>query len=181
MRPPKPRQGACRDGSYLPARGKPARCHREKENKPVTTTRGKKINWKAENTSPSCKNKGTAMTKHITKEQHEKGTKENTEPDQAVPSRGQQPEGQSHHAPCPQPLQDEPTQVPCPQPPPKASSPSTLCQRQQVKEGLRDKVQGSGKKKHCFESDLDRCHRNPFSPTILDQGGVLEEHLCHPP
>lgn len=43
--------------------GKAARCHGENENKPVTTTRAKKINCKAPNTSPSCKNKGTAMTK----------------------------------------------------------------------------------------------------------------------
>lgn len=44
-------------------RVRPARCHGEKENKPVTTTRGKKINFKAQNTSTSCENKGTATTK----------------------------------------------------------------------------------------------------------------------
>lgn len=44
-------------------RVRPARCHGEKENKPVTTTRGKKINFQAQNTSTSCENNGTAMTK----------------------------------------------------------------------------------------------------------------------
>jgi len=62
-----------RDGPTSPSLEKPARCHREKENKSVTTTRGKKINFQAQNTSPSCKNKGTAMAKQEHKGAARKG------------------------------------------------------------------------------------------------------------
>lgn len=85
----------------------------------------------------------------------------------------------------------EPIHVPLPQPPPKPKSPARLCQKWDVKEGLRDKSAGTRTKHNMglsqtgnrcqgilfsFASASDRCvfRRSSFATSLADRNSGCE-------
>lgn len=67
--------------------------------------------------------------------------------------------GGAHRVPCPQPVQDTPPRAPHPQPPSRQP-----CEKQDVKEGPRDKSAGKWTKNNTgLSQSHNRCQRSPFS------------------